>query len=80
MKNHDRDLLVLLKTRPLEGEAFEKHINCLHKVLMHVENNDAFCTAHQLATRLKITNKKKSILKAISSPELKPFHFLINRN
>ena len=80
MKNHDRDLLVLLKANSLEGEAFEKHINCLHKVLAHVENNEAFCTAHQLVTRLKITTKKKMLLKAIAEPRLKPFYFLINKN
>jgi hypothetical protein len=80
MKNHDRDLLVLLKTKSLTGEAFDKHIECLHKVLLHVENNDAFCTAHHLATRMKLTSKKKTILKAIAKPELKPYHFLINKN
>ena len=80
MKNHDRDLLVLLKTTSLSGKAFEKHIECLHKLLIHVECNEVFCAAHQLVTRLKITSKRKAILKAISFPELKPFQFLINMN
>ncbi len=80
MNNHDRDLLVLLKTSSLSGEAFDKHIECLHAVLVHVENENAFCTAHQLVTRLKITGKKKSILKAAASAQLKPFFFLINKN
>jgi hypothetical protein len=80
MKNHNRDLLILLKATSISNEAFEKHIECLHSVLMHVECNEAFCAAHQLVTRLKITNKKKAILKAIAFKELKPFHFLINKN
>jgi hypothetical protein len=80
MKNRNRDLLILLKATSLTNEAFEKHIECLHNVLLHVECNEAFCIAHQLATRLKITDKNKKILKAISAKELKPFHFLINKN
>lgn len=80
MHNHDRDLLVLLKTSSLTGEALHKHIECVHAVLKHVENNDTFCAAHQLATRLKITNKKKCILKAVTGARLKPYNFLINKN
>lgn len=79
MKNHKRDLLVLLNAATL-GDAFEKQIECLHTLLMQVESNEVFCKAHELVTRLKITRKKKAITKAIESPELKPFHFLINRN
>ncbi len=80
MKNHDRDLLVLFKTPTLTGEALDQHVECLHKVLVSVENTEAFCTAHQLATRMKITDKRKRILKAVSTPVLKPFFFLINKN
>ena len=80
MKHHDRDLLVLLKAASLSGKAFDKHIECLHAVLLHVEREDVFCNAHELVTRLKITSKKKKILKATATPELKPFFFLINKN
>ncbi len=80
MKSNDRDLLVLLKSPSLSDEAFNRHLKCLHAVLQSVENDEAFCNAHQLATRLKITKKKKSILKAIAAPQLKPFNFLINNN
>ena len=80
MKQHDRDLLVLLKAASLSDKAFEKHIECLHAVLLHVEQEYVFCNAHELATRLKITSKKKKILKATAHAELKPFFFLINKN
>ena len=80
MKNDKRDLLVLLKTPSLTAAAFEKHVECLHQVLLQVENNDAFCTAHELVKRIKITQRGKTILKAVSSAELKPFYFLINKN
>lgn len=80
MQSHNRDLLLLLKASSLSNEAFEKHIECLHKVLLQVECNEAFCTAHELATRFTITHKKKAILKAIANAELKPFYFLINKN
>jgi hypothetical protein len=80
MENRNRDLLVLLKTTSLSGEAFEKHIDCLHTVLLQVERNDVFCQAHELVARNSITAKKKKILKAIEQVELKPFYFLINKN
>jgi hypothetical protein len=80
MKNRNRDLLVLLKTPSISEEDFEKHIDCLHSVAMKVENDDTFCTAHELVARNRITARKKRILKAAASSELKPFYFLINKN
>lgn len=80
MKNNKRDLLVLLKMPSLSEAAFEKHLECLHQVLLQIENNETFCTAHELVKRIKITQKKKNILKAVSLAELKPFYFLINKN
>lgn len=80
MKNRNRDLLVLLKTASITEEDFEKHIDCLHSVAMQVENNEVFCTAHELVARNRITSKKKRILRAAGAYELKPFYFLINKN
>jgi len=80
MENRNRDLLVLLKTTSLDGEAFEKHIECLHSILVRVENDTAFCQAHELVARNSITSRKKKILKAAEHTELKPFYFLINKN
>jgi hypothetical protein len=80
MNNRNRDLLVLLKTPSISEEDFEKHIDCLHSVAMQVENNEAFCTAHELVRRNRITSRKKRILKAAADFELKPFYFLINKN
>ncbi|MFN2457138.1 MAG: hypothetical protein ABR502_02945 [Chitinophagaceae bacterium] len=80
MKNYNRDLLIMLKATSISEEALEKQMKCLHKVLLQVENNDAFCNAHQLVTRIRITSKKKDILKAITPLQLKPFFFLVNKN
>jgi hypothetical protein len=80
MNKYNRDLLVLLKTSSLSNEALEMHIHYLNKILLNVECSDAFCAAHELVTRFKITSSKKSILKAISYNQLKPFFFLINKN
>ena len=80
MNNHNRDLLVLLKTDVWSQQAFEEQIACLHKILVQVECSEAFCTAHELVTRFKITSKRKAVLDAASQPRLKPFHFLININ
>ena len=75
----DRDLLVLVRANS-ESESLEQAVECLNKILSVVENSQVFCAAHELVRRHKITSKPKSILKAVESEELKPFHFLINRN
>lgn len=80
MKNHNRDLLVLLKTDIWSQRALEQQIACLHEILVRVECGDAFCTAHELVTRFKITTKRGALLDAANQPHLKPFHFLINKN
>jgi hypothetical protein len=80
MESHNRDLLVLLKATSFQDGALEEHLECLHKVILQVENKDCFCLAHELATRLKITRKRRAIEKAASHRELKPFNFLINKN
>ena len=80
MINRNRDLLLLMKTPSASNEAFEKHVEGLHNVLLRVENSDAFCAAHELATRTCITQKRTRLLRAVAAAELKPFHFLINKN
>jgi hypothetical protein len=80
MKNRNRDLLVLLRTASLTADAFEKHIECLHHVVVQVEQPDVFCQAHELVMRNSITTKKKRILRAVEHETLKPFYFLINKN
>lgn len=80
MKNHNRDLLVLLKTDVWNQQAFEQQIAYLHKMLVQVECSDVFCSTHELVTRIKITSKRSAILDAAAQPQLKPFHFLINKN
>jgi hypothetical protein len=80
MINRNRDLLLLMKAPSASNEAFEKHVEALHQVLLQVEGNEAFCAAHELATRTCITRKKQKIIRAIKSAELKAFHFLINKN
>jgi len=80
MTNRNRDLLLLMKTHSASAEAFEKHVEALHNVLLRVEGPDAFCNAHELATRTCITQKKRKIVRAISRAELKPFHFLLAKN
>ena len=80
MKNYNRDLLLLYKEEVYNDDLLQKEVECLHEILMRVECNDVFCQAHELVTRYKITRKAKHITSAISWPELKPFHFLINKN
>jgi hypothetical protein len=80
MKNYNRDLLLLYKEEVYNDDLLQKEVECLHEILMNVERNNVFCVAHELVTRYKITQKAKSIIKAIVWPELKPFYFLINKN
>jgi hypothetical protein len=80
MINRNRDLLLLMKTPSASNEAFEKHVEALHSVFLRVECPDAFCIAHELATRNSITQKRNKLLRASATAELKPFHFLINKN
>lgn len=80
MNNHNRDLLLLLKATSFKEADLEKHVEALHRVLVQVECEDTFCQAHELATRSRISQKKKKILKAVATTELRPFYFLINKN
>jgi hypothetical protein len=80
MKNYDRDLLVLYKADWKNDDLLQHEVECLHRLLLQVENQDIFCTVNELATRRGITNKKKSILKSTKNFQLKAFHFLINKN
>jgi len=78
MENYNRDLLVLYKDELGNNELLQHEVACLHKILLGIENDEAFCVAHELATRNRITNKTRAIIRA--TEDLKPFHFLINKN
>lgn len=80
MKNYNRDLLLLYNVDVYSEDLLQHQVECLHQLLVDVESNEIFCKAHELATRNKITSKAKAILKSISYAQLKPFHFLINKN
>ncbi len=80
MKNYNRDLLLLYKTEAFNEDLLHHEVECLHHILLQIESNEAFCRAHELATRSKITNRAKAILRSVQYPVLKPFHFLINKN
>ncbi len=70
----------MYKEEVYNDDLIQNEVEGLHRILMTVERNDVFCQAHELVTRYKITRKAKAILKAVEWPELKPFHFLINKN
>jgi hypothetical protein len=80
MKNYNRDLLLLYKEEVYNDDLLQKEVECLHEILVRVESNEVFCHVHELVARNKLTQKAKTITKAIAWPELKPFHFLINKN
>jgi hypothetical protein len=80
MKNYDRDILVLYKTDLYNDDLLQREVESLQRILISVERNEAFCIAHELVTRHRITSRHKAILKATGSYHLKPFHFLINKN
>lgn len=80
MKYGKRDLLVLLKPDAENPSALDGQLASLHALLVNVERSDIFCSAHELVTRNRITQKPRKILKAVSFVELRPFEFLINKN
>lgn len=80
MGKYNRDLLVLFKSNVYNEDLLQFEVECLHRILLRVEENDVFCAAHELAKRSRITQKAKAILRAISDTKLKPFNFLINKN
>ena len=79
MKNYNRDLLLLYKEAYNE-DLLQHEVENLHQILVTVENFEVFCKAHQLVKRNKITEKPRTIIQAVETPELKPFYFLINKN
>ncbi len=80
MKIPNRDLLVLLKNEFMSQQAIDQEVECLNHILHEAEGDEHFCRAHELVNRLRITTNPKKILKAIRFSELRPFHFLINKN
>jgi len=80
MKRVNRDLLVLLRTELLSKEELELEVASLNRMVVQVESENSFCQAHELVTRYRITQRRKSLLKARRSNPLKPFHFPLNKN
>jgi len=71
---------VLFKNQFLSEQAFENEVESLNSILIRAEIPDAFCIAHELVCRNRITQKPLKILKACRHFHLPPFHFLINKN
>lgn len=80
MPGPKRDILVIVKDQFLTEQAIEHEVECLNEILRIAESDEHFCVAHELVDRNSITQKQQRILKAISTAELKPFRFLINKN
>lgn len=80
MKNYNRDLLLLYKAGTFSQDLLQLEVERLHELLMQVEQQAIFCSAHELVTRSRITGRSKSILQATANPSLKPFQFLIGKN
>ena len=80
MKNYNRDLLLLYNVDVYSEDLLQHQVECLHQILVNVESDEIFCTAHELVLRSKITSNSKAIKKAVQNYHLKPFQFLINKN
>ena len=80
MKNYDRDLLVLYKADVYNEDLLQREVETLHQILLKVERSNIFCSAHELVTRNRITQRTRRILSATRHLKLRPFQFLINKN
>ena len=80
MGKFSRDIILLMKDTRLLQQAIELEVTSLHEMIATVETVDAFCKAHELVARNKITSRKFKMLDAIKQKTLRPFYFLINKN
>ncbi|MCZ2458250.1 MAG: hypothetical protein LC128_01365 [Chitinophagales bacterium] len=81
MHHHpQRDLLVLVRQGFTSRQDINKELAHLNAIFRFTELPQNFCMAHELVYRNRITSDHKKILKAAALPELKAFHFLINKN
>ena len=76
----NRDILVTTRHAGINERISEKEMVCLDAILKTVETPDAFCRAHELVNRNRITSKSSVILKETRFYRLRPFRFLINKN
>jgi len=80
VSNFNRDIILLLHDSAMQEREIELAVKNLHQMITAVETAEAFCEAHELVARNRITKKKFKIIDAISHKALKPFYFLINKN
>lgn len=79
MRSPKRDILVVIKD-PVNEQLLEKELNQLNSILLLTESPAAFCNAHELVDRFRITTRRKRILRESSYRRLRAFRFLINKN
>ncbi|MBO9618756.1 MAG: hypothetical protein J7539_06920 [Niabella sp.] len=80
MNDYSRDIIFLLKETCFTKEYLKQEMEFVHKIVAAVDNDEAFCTAHELVKRNAITSKRKSIIKAVNRSRLRSFYFLLNKN
>jgi len=80
MINLNRDIMVMLKYESMSDDALQLEVEKLNQLFIQTEAPEAFCTAHELVNRNRITSNKKKILKEANLYTLRPFRFLINKN
>lgn len=80
MLNSNRDILVLLKNGLMTEQDMEHEVEALNTLLKKAESDEAFCTAHELVNRNRITSNPQKILKESRFFLMRPFRFLINKN
>jgi hypothetical protein len=80
MKPFDRELLVLLKTEFMSGQAIEQEVEKLHNIFQCVESPESFCKSYELVDRNRITQKPSRLTVIFYQQKLKSFQFLICKN
>lgn len=80
MTNLNRDIMVMLKHEFMSDYAIQQEVEKLNQLFIQTESSEAFCTAHELVDRNRITSNKRKMLKEAHLYELRPFRFLINKN
>lgn len=80
MKPFDRELLVLLKTEFMSGQAIEQEVEKLHTIFQCAESPESFCKSYELVDRNHITQRPSRLTVIFYRQKLKSFQFLICKN
>lgn len=80
MEGFGNNLLLVIRNGFMTERDYEEEVEAISHLLRATWTREAFCTAHELVDRNRITANPLKIQKEASHYSLRPFRFLINKN